>query len=389
MVQEEATKASKRAQRRAAGEQGSEGSSVEADTEVSGAEADEPSADESSTGSSRAGAGPSAPPAEPPPNRHARRTAAAKARADRKRERAEAMAIGLDAGEMVDDVLVRTTDKISRFGRKHWSTIQWIIGLSLIGGLGYQVYSWRMRGVAASTTDVLFEAAAAERGKIGDPKEQGKPDSDGIIDPAPIFETEAARQEAALAGYRKAAEARPGSAVEAFARLGEGGVLLEMGKPDEALAAYERVLGSGAASATPEIRAGALEGRGLALESKGDLPGARKAFEELRAIPGHENRALYQQARLAHAQGDLAAAKALLNELFKALGPPKAASLGGLPERPDFLRERATQLAGVIDPTEKEVQVPKPPMGADAVQQMLKQLEEQGVVTPPAAPASE
>ena len=85
---------------------------------------------------------------------------------------------------------------------------------------------------------------------------------------------------------------------------------------------------------------------------------------------------------------DVEAAKALLNKLFKALGPPKAASLGGLPERPDFLRERATQLAGVIDPTEKDVQVPKPPMGADAVQQMLKQLEEQGVVTPPAAPAA-
>lgn len=385
MVQEEATKASKRAQRRAAEEQGSEVASVDADAESSGAEAEE-----SGTESSRdASAEPGAAPAAAPANRHARRTAAAKARADRKRERAEAAAIGLDAGEMVDDVLVRATDKVSRFGRRHWNTIQWIIGLGLIGGLGYQVYSWRMSGVAASTTDVLFEGVAAERGKIGDPKEQGKPDSDGIIDSAPIFETEAARQEAALAAYRKAAEVRPGSAIEAFSRLGEGGILLEMGKADEALAVYDRLLASSAAGATPEIRAGALEGRALALESKGDLPGARKSFEDLGALPGHENRGLYQQARLAHAQGDLDAAKALLNKLFKALGPPKAASLGGLPERPDFLRERATQLAGVIDPTEKDVQVPKPPMGADAVQQMLKQLEEQGVVTPPAGPASE
>jgi hypothetical protein len=384
VVQEEATKASKRAQRRAAEEQGSEGSAAEAD-----AEAEESSADSASGGASSAAPDPNAPPAAPPPNRQARRTAAAKARADRKRERAEAAAIGLDAGEMVDDVLVRATDKVSRFGRKHWNAIQWVIGLGLIAGLGYQVFTWRMRGVAASTTDVLFEGAEAERGKIGDPKEQGKPDSDGIIDPLPIFETEAARQEAALVAYRKAAEVRPGSAVEAFARLGEGGVLLEAGKADEALAVYDRVLASSAAHGHTELRAGALEGRALALESKSDLPGARKAFEELGALPGHENRALYQQARLAHAQGDLAGAKALLNQLFKALGPPKAATLGGLPERPDFLRERATQLAGVIDPTEKDVQVPKPPMGADAVQQMLKQLEEQGVVTPPAAPASE
>jgi hypothetical protein len=385
VVQEEATKASKRAQRRAAEEQGSEGASVEADAAASAAESDE-----SDTDSSRPASAPAEPGAPAPaPNRHARRTAAAKARADRKRERAEAAAIGLDAGEMVDDVLVRATDKVSRFGRRHWNTIQWIIGLGLIAGLGYQVYSWRMRGVAASTTDVLFEAIAAENGRIGDPKEQGKPDSDGIIDPAPIFETEAARQQAALEAYRKAAEARPGSAIEAFARLGEGGVLLEMGKADEALGVYDRLLASGAAGATPEIRAGALEGRALALEGKGDLPGARKSFEELGVLAGHENRSLYQQARLAHAQGDLEAAKALLNKLFKALGPPKAASLGGLPERPDFLRERATQLAGVIDPTEKDIQVPKPPMGADAVQQMLKQLEEQGVVTAPAAPASE
>ncbi len=381
MVQEEATKASKRAQRRAAGEQGSEDSSVVAD-----AEAEESSTESSSGDSARPGEDPNAPPAAPPPNRQARRTAAARARADRKRERAEAVAIGLDAGEMVDDVLVRTTDKISRFGRKHWSTIQWVIGLGLIAGLGYQVYTWRMRNVAASTTDVLFEAIAAEHGKIGDPKEQGKPDSDGIIDPAPIFESEAARQEAALAAYRKAAQVRPGSAVEGFARLGEGGILLEMGKADEALGVYDQLRTSSIAQRNPEIQAGALEGRTLALESKGDLPAARKAAEELGALPGHENRALYQQARLAHAQGDAEAAKALLNKLFKALGPPKAATLGGMPERPDFLRERATQLAGVIDPTEKDVQVPKPPMGADAVQQMLKQLEEQGVVTPPAAP---
>jgi hypothetical protein len=77
----------------------------------------------------------------------------------------------------------------------------------------------------------------------------------------------------------------------------------------------------------------------------------------------------------------------LLNKLFKNLGAPKAASFGGLPERPDFLRQRATALAGVVDPFEKDVKVPKPPMGADAVQQMLEQLKEQGVVTPPAAPS--
>ena len=375
MAQEEATKVSKRAQRRAAEEGGSEppeAESPDADGEAGGGAALEPAA-------------PAAPAISP--NRQARRTAAAKARAERKREREQTAAIGLDAGEMVDDALVRATDKISRLGRRHWNSIQWVIGLGLIGGLGYQVYTWHKRSVDANTSDVLFEGVLSEQGTIGDPKDQGKPDSNGVISPAPIFESEAARQAAALAAYQKAAEARPGTPQEGFARLGEGGVQLELGKVDEALAVFDRVAASSVAQAQPEIRAGALEGRGLALESKGDLAGARKAFEDLGALPGFENQALYQQARVAQAQGDLPAAKAALTKLFKALGPPKAASVGGLPDRADFLRERATQLAGVVDPMEKDVQVPKPPLGNDAVQQMLKQLEEQGVVTPPAAPA--
>ncbi len=373
MAQEEATKVSKRAQRRAA--EDSEHPEAEG-----AAEADVEAGDD-------AAQQPSAPPAAPAPNRQARRQAAAKARADRKRERTEAAAIGLDAGEMMDDALVRATDKVSRFGRKHWNVIQWVLALGLIGGIGFQIYTWRTRSLDAKSTDLLFEGAQAEQGTIGDPKEQGKADANGVISPNPIFETEAARQAAALAAYRKAAEERPGSAVEGFARLGEGGVLLEMGKADEALDVFQKLAGSSIAQKVPDVRAGALEGKGHALEAKGDLAGARSAFEELATVPGFENPALYQQARIATAQKDLPAAKAALSKLFKALGSPKAASIGGLPERPDLLRERATALAGVIDPMEKDVQVPKPPLGNDAVQQMLKQLEEQGVVTPPAAPA--
>jgi tetratricopeptide (TPR) repeat protein len=373
VAQEEATKVSKRAQRRAAEDSEHPEAERAADADV-----------EAGTAAVRQT---SAPPAAPVPNRQARRQAAAKARADRKRERTEAAAIGLDAGEMVDDALVRVTDKVSRFGRKHWNVIQWVIGLGLLGGLGFQIYTWRARSVDAKTTDLLFEATQAEQGTIGDPKDQGKPDANGVISPNPVFETDAARQAAALEGYRKAAAERPGSPIEGFARIGEGGVLLDMGKADEALDVFQKLAASPLAQKYPELRAAALEGKGHALEARGDLPGARSAFEELATVPGFENQALYQQARIATAQNDLPAAKAALNKLFKALGAPRAVNLGGLPDRPDFLRERATALAGVIDPMEKEVQVPKPPLGNDAVQQMLKQLEEQGVVTRPAAPA--
>ena len=161
-------------------------------------------------------------------------------------------------------------------------------------------------------------------------------------------------------------------------------MLLEQGKADEARAGFEQVLATSAASDSLELRGNAIEGRALSLEAKGDLPGALASFEELGTVPSFEDRALFQQARVKHAQADDTASKALLNKLFKNLGAPKAATLGGLPDRPEFLRQRATQLAGIVDPFEKDVKVPKPPMGADAVQQMLEQLKESGAVTAPA-----
>ena len=377
-MQEEATKLSKRAKRRAAGEEGSadapEGANP--DAEASDDEGGETSGSEApgATGAAEdAGA----------QNRQARRAAAAKARARRKREREAASAIGLDATEIVDDALVRFTDKVSRFGRRNWNVIQWIIGLGIIGGIGYQVYTWRRATVNADTSDALYAAVTIEKGRTGDPAEKGKPNANGIVDPTPIFETDDARRAAAAERYAAVAADQPGIAAGAFASLGRAGVLLEQGKADEALALYDQIAAGKAAESSPELRGGALEGRALSLETKGDLPGAFAAFEALGNVPGFENRALYQQARIKHSQGDDAASKAKLNALFKNLGPPKAVNLGGLPERPEFLRQRAVQLAGVVDPFEKEVQIPKPPMGADAMQQMLDQLKESGALQAP------
>jgi hypothetical protein len=376
-VQEEATKLSKRAKRRAAGEGSEDAPEAEGGEEA----VDSPEGAEDIVA-------PGAP--EDPalaPNRQARRTAAAKARARRKREREAASAIGLDAAEMVDDALVRFTDKVSRLARRHWNSIQWVIGLGVLGWLGYEVYAWQRASANAELSDALYDAVSAERGRTGDPAEAGKPNANGIIDPTPVFENDAARLAAATQQYAEVAEKNPKRPAAGFARIGQAGALLEQGKPDEARALFDEVAKSKAAEESPELKGGALEGRALSLEAKGDLAGAAAAFEELGTVPSFENPALYQQARIKHLQGDDAASKALLNKLFKNLGAPKAASFGGLPERPDFLRQRATALAGVVDPFEKDVKVPKPPMGADAVQQMLEQLKEQGVVTPPAAPS--
>jgi tetratricopeptide (TPR) repeat protein len=375
VVQEEATKASKRAQRRAAeGENAEKADAAHDEDEASDEGDDDP-------------AGESAEPEGAAPNRQARRTAAAQARARRKRERAEATAIGLDAGEMVDDALVRFTDKLSRVARANWNWIQWAIGLGIIGWFGYQVYAWRHGITIAKVSDSLFAAVDAERGRIGDPKEQGTPNENGIVDPTPIFETHQARLEAAAARYAEAAALDPGSVASSFARLGQAGVHLALNKPDEARAGFEAVVASKAAEQSPELRGNALEGQGASLELKSDWAAAARVYEQLASVPGFELRSLYQQARVKHLAGDNEAAKGLLSKLFKELGPPPAPQITGLPQRPEFLRERASQLASSIDPLEKDVKIPKAPLGADAIQQMLQQLESSGAPTrPPAAP---
>jgi predicted negative regulator of RcsB-dependent stress response len=374
-VQEEATKLSKRAKRRAAGEEG-------VDEALEGAAADEASADDEGQESVPPEEG-----AEPAPNRQARRTAAAKARTRRKREREAATAMGLDAGEMVDDALVRFTAKVRRVLRQNANALQWAVGLGVLGWLGWQVYGWRRATVNAEASDALYEAVTLEHGRTGDPSEQGKANANGVVDPTPIFENDAARLQAAAQRYEAVASDKANVAAGAFARIGQAGVLLEQAKPEDARAAFEQAASMKGAELSPEVRGGAIEGRALSLEAKGDLPGALAAFEELAKIESFETRGLYQQARIKQLQGDSAAAKQLLNSLFKSIGAPKAASIGGLPERPDFLRQRATRLAALVDPLEKDVKIPKPPMGADAVQQMLDQLKESGALTsPPANP---
>lgn len=380
-MQEEATKLSKRARRRAAGEEGAAADETAEETAAAGEGGD---GDDVGDALAPGQAGASEDGTDPAPNRQARRAAASKARERRKREREAASAVGLDATEMVDDALVRVTDKLGRLVRRHSNLLQWAFGIGVIGWFGWQVYTWRQGHVNAERSDALFAAVALEHGKTGDPAEQGKPNANGIVDPTPIFTTDADRLEAAAKGYITAAEEGSSSITAAFARLGRAGVLLEQGKAEEARAGFEQVLATSAAGASAELRGNAIEGRALSLEAKGDLPGALAAFEELASVPSFENRALFQQARLKHIQADDTASKALLNKLFKNLGAPKAATLGGLPDRPEFLRQRATQLAGIVDPFEKDVKIPKPPMGADAVQQMLEQLKESGAVTAPA-----
>ncbi|MET0410382.1 MAG: hypothetical protein ABW217_03760, partial [Polyangiaceae bacterium] len=147
MAQEDTAKLSKRAQRRKALEEGAEPETGAEDSDEDTAAEEPPAAAEP--------VGAKAP--EEPPNRKGRRTAAAKARALRKRERAEASAIGLDASEIVDDAFVRITDKVSRFLKKQANTLQWLVVVGVVGWLSWEVYHWQMGRLEATSSDYVFE----------------------------------------------------------------------------------------------------------------------------------------------------------------------------------------------------------------------------------------
>jgi tetratricopeptide (TPR) repeat protein len=95
--------------------------------------------------------------------------------------------------------------------------------------------------------------------------------------------------------------------------------LLEAGKFDDAVAAYDGAL---AARLDSRLRFLAHEGKGYALEGKGDLDRAAAAFGELEqdaaAFNGfYKERAIYQKARVTERKGDKAGALKLYRQVLE------------------------------------------------------------------------
>jgi predicted negative regulator of RcsB-dependent stress response len=261
--------------------------------------------------------------ASEPQNRRARRAAAAQARKARMRERREAEAVGLDTQEMLDDALARSTDKAGKWVRKNSSTLQWVFVAGVVGWAGWGLYNWQAQEARAEASAALAIAVDTERGKVGDPSEQGKPNEQNVIDPTPIFEDRAALRKAALERFQAAEALRAGSGTSAYAQLGAASVLYDEGKFDEAATQFESVANSELAKSDPELRGRALDGLALTQESKGDKEAALKTYGRLdnTDTPGFEELALYQQARLQRDLGQLDAAKENIKKLNEKLGP--------------------------------------------------------------------
>jgi tetratricopeptide (TPR) repeat protein len=302
-------------------------------------------------------------------NRRARRARAAQRRQQKGRPRPGSALEALDASERVDDVLTRGTDRLARWAQDHFNIVQWLVVAAIAGWVGFQIYSWRSGKTAAKVGALLAEAVAADYGRIGAADDDDiKRDSRGDVDARPAFPTDADRIKAATDAYQTVATDRAGTPAAGLAKLGLAGLLYDQGKYDDAKKLYEDVANSDLAKTDGESKGRALEGIGLCLEGKGDLPGAEKAFTAFdnAEVPGFHDLAVYDLARVLHAKGDDDGAKGRLVKVVEKLSKEPTPPGGA----PSYLATASRELLQEIDPKA----VP-PPSSDEALQRALQEFQ--------------
>ncbi len=252
-------------------------------------------------------------------NQRLRAEAAARRRAKRDVERTESAPVGLDAGEMVDDALARATHATTQWLRRHFTAVQWVLVIGVVGGLGWQVYSWRANKTAGRRSDVLGAALAKFGGWVGETPSEDTTKLFGAVRPS--FPDDASRLKAATDAFNAASAEDPGSTMAMLAKLGIAGVLYQQGKFDDALKHYEALKQAKIFTEDKDVKGRVLEGIALSLEAKGDKAAAMKAFEALENsdLIGFEETGLYHQARLLFADGKKEEAKKALEDAKKRL----------------------------------------------------------------------
>ena len=299
-------------------------------------------------------------------NRRIREEAAAKRRAKRDEEKGAARrpTLGqLEASEIVDDALARTTHVVTSWLRSHFTLVQWVVVAGFAGGIGYQVYVHHRGKVEGRTTEALMVGIDQERARVGDEPSEPDPMS-GLTDPRPTQKSDDERLRAAEAAYRKVTE---GESMRVLARLGLAGVLFDQGKYKEALAEYKAVRETKLAQEDSDVRARVIEGVGLSQEALKDSEGAKKAFNELTNQDSAQVSALglYHQARLEQKEGASDKAKEHLKAALKKLTDAKVQQV--------YVEQVARELLASIDPT--ALPPPSPEMLSPEQREQLKQLE--------------
>ena len=257
----------------------------------------------------------------------------------------------LEAGEIVDDALARSTAAAGEWLKKNFNVVQWFIIVGIVAWVGYAIYGYRSARAAEQASNQLTTAIHAENAMIGTDDSKPEPHT-LLVGKRPSFATDAERLKAAEKQYRAIADAGSGTAAT-FAKLGLASVLYDQGKFADAKTQYEAVKGSKLAGDDVAVKGRALEGLGMSLESLGNKDAAEKAFGELAKIDALGFNALgaYHQARFAFAAGNTEKAKTLLTDAQKrldALVAPEAKKAFGAP--PSYLQQAVRDLLKRVDP---------------------------------------
>jgi tetratricopeptide (TPR) repeat protein len=134
-----------------------------------------------------------------------------------------------------------------------------------------------------------------------------------------VFPTEEARATRALELFREVTGKHAGTAVAAWARLGEAKALLDLGKPTEAREAFQKALREARGDVTVEARA--QEGLAFTFEAEGKPDQALEHFQALLRVGEGAFRDLaeYHLARVYLAKGERGRAKDTLRTLVQRL----------------------------------------------------------------------
>lgn len=302
------------------------------------------------------------------------KNARAKELLKRRREQAASAATApvastLDAGEMVDDVLARTTAAIGKWFRSNVQAIQWVVLIGLVGAGGYVFYNSRVEKKAGEASAKLMAGVAADRGIVLE--EDKRSDDEKEYDTRKVFKSTTEQADAELGSYNKVVESHTGTGAALLAKLGQGGAHLEKKDYDKALAVYGEVLSSPLAAADPDVKGRATEGIAFAKEGKGELDAALASFKELGAIDvkGYKELATYHEARLHFAKGDKAKAKELLEPLNTKLTTPSTD-----PQPLGYLKGAVSDLMTQIDPSAAAAAANKPAPGKMPTPQELQDM---------------
>lgn len=235
-----------------------------------------------------------------------------------------------------------------------------ILGVALVAAVAAILVNRLIEGQRADASALLGDALVAHLAPLEPPRDDEVPPpedegDEGDGDEVLTYETAGARATESLKRFEAAIADQGDTPVGAMGLLGAAASHLALGETDKAIEKYEQFLAAGAADA-PWLRPNALSGLGHSLEEAGKLDEARKRYKELADSAEGRTRlaARYDEARIAQQQGDLDAAKEMLEQVVGEI------TESGKYDRLDFLFLEAGERLKALDP---EAEVPSLPGG--------------------------